>query len=66
MVLRSSSHKAQVGRLIAHIMLMRESTLDGLFLDAVRNALSDVLPEAVALPFTETCVTKMVIPLLQQ
>ena len=59
MVLRSSSHKAQVGSPVAHIVLTGESALDEVFLDVVRDALSDVLAEAVPFLFTEASVTKM-------
>lgn len=44
-------------------MLTGESEVDELFLDVVRDALNDVLPEAVALPFTEISVTRIVNPL---
>ena len=55
--------KAQVGRPITHVLLTGESALDEAFLDVVRDALSDVLPEAVALSFRETSVIQMVSPL---
>ncbi len=54
---------AQVGSPITHVVLTGESALDKAFLDVVRDALSDVLPEAVALSFTETSGTQMVSPL---
>ena len=56
MVLRSSSHKAQVGSPIA---LTGDSALDEVFLDVVRDASSDVLAEVVAFLFTEASVTKI-------
>ena len=57
MVPRSSpdnSNKAQVGRLIAHIVLTKEWALDEVFIDVVSDALSDMLLEAILLPLTET------------
>ena len=55
--------EAQPTRPITHVVLTGESALNEAFLDVVRDALSDVLPEAVALSFTETSVTHMVSPL---
>ena len=55
--------KAQPARPITHVVLTGESALDEAFLDVVRDALSDVLPEAVTLSFMETSGTQMVSPL---
>ena len=59
MVLRSSPHEAQVGSPIAHVVSTGELTLEEVLLNVVRDALSDVLAEAVAFLFTEASVTKM-------
>ena len=55
--------KVQPARPITHVVLTGESALNEAFLDVVRDALSDVLLEDVALSFTETSVTNMVSPL---
>ena len=48
-----NSLKAQVGRLIAHIVVIGESALDEITLDVLSNALSDILLQAILLPLTE-------------
>ena len=49
-------------RPITHVMLMGESAMDETFLDVVRDALKDVLPDAVVLPSMETSVKETVDP----